>query len=222
MVMNFDLPSTHKVPEYTELKVQLDGITKAIDTEKNIEKKVELSQQMYEVIQSYIEDHGGHLNDDFQGTLQNIAKKYSKVIVRRERPEAFLKALDEGRMLVSFNPDAHGGAAYPNAGMLGQDLSGLTIPYTRGFGDIGGGSIVLITGVIPGKDLTVMDIPNNSYPYYRGKDRNQVKMIEGKIGIKDLKFVIMRVPRKYFPEENLSEFEEDHEQLKMISRIFTF
>lgn len=213
-----ELPPIQKIPE--ELRNIL------AELEHELGGNAESSSELLKNITEYFSEHGGMLEPDFSRYIHRIAAEYPGLIVRREDPSALLRALETGESIpIRFHGEAHGGAAYPNAGVLGWDASGLSIPYQRGFGKIGDGKIVLVTGFVPNEQRVHVDsLPIGSYPHYNNPgERENIRMVEGDVDTKnDLKFVSIRFPRSLFPESQMTEAELDNENVFHISRLYSF
>lgn len=169
---------------------------------------------------------GGRFVEDGEGAIQRLARMHPGMIVRRESPKTLMNALSKGEDLeIRFDPAAHAGKAYPNAGVLGDDAFGLRIPYQRGFGMIdeaegGKGKTVCIIGFVPGKDVHAKSIPRGAYPQYReGRERGLIRMVEGDVPQEDIRFVLFRIPASHVPDDFLTHREQELEQ-KFISRVF--
>ncbi len=187
--------------------------------EKNTEK---LLQEM----DSYFAKYGGIKEEEFGSYIHRISALFPKMIVRRENPDELFNALETNDSVkIRFREDAHGGVAYPNAAEIGWDGSGLRIPYQWGFGKVGEGKVVMVIGFTPNaNEVLNAPIPPNSYPGYTDPMvRGKLRMIEGDIDMKnDLKFAIVRFPRKFFPESEMTDKELDQEEVFHISRVYSF
>lgn len=186
----------------------------------------ERSSELVRLVNEYFAEHGGKLEPDFSRYINRMAALHPEMVVRREDPARLLHSLETGEPLaIRFREDAHGGAAYPNAGTLGVDASGLRIPYQRGFGKIGDGKIVLVVGFLPDQmKMHAHPLPPGTYTHYNELgEREKIRMVEGDVDPnKDLRFVSIRFPREIFPEDQMTEDELDNEQVFHISRLYSF
>lgn len=197
-----------------------------MDLEHALGGDTQRASELIREVNEYFAEHGGRLETDFSKYINRMAALHPDMVVRREDPARILHALGTGEPFeIRFRDDAHGGAAYPNAGVLGLDASGLRIPYQRGFGKIGDGKIVLVVGFIPDQMKMHADpLPPGTYTHYNEPgEREKIRMVEGDVDpAKDLKFVSLRFPRALFPEDQMTDDELDHEEVFHISRLYSF
>lgn len=187
------------------------------------EKKAE---KLLHEMDAYFALHGGKREQDFNNYIHLISAQYPRMIVRREKPDNLFNALETGEPLsIRFNKNNHGGVAYPNAAEIGWDGSGLRVPYQWGFGKVGEGKVVMVVGFTPNTEHVLnAPLPPASYPNYTDPDiREKIRMVEGDIDMEnDLKFAIVRFPRKFFPENEMTEEELEQENVFHISRVYSF
>lgn len=210
---------TQESPAYAQL-VQL---------ERTQPKDVDFAEKFarsWENVMEEMSKIGGRFAENGEEAIQRLARMHPGMIVRRESPKMLMNALSKGEDLeIHFDPNAHAGKAYPNAGVLGDDAFGLRIPFQRGFGKIdeaegGKGKTVCIVGFVPGKDIQSKPIPRDAYPHYReGRERTLIRMVEGDVPAEDIRFVLFRIPASHVPDDFLTHREQELEQ-KFISRVF--
>ncbi|MDO8425246.1 MAG: hypothetical protein Q7T01_01905 [bacterium] len=70
--------------------------------------------------------------------------------------------------------------------------------------------------------MDVAMLPVGEYQHYQGSMRMHVRMIEGDVPRKHIRFVILRLPRAAFPEAHMIDAELDNEDLTHISRLYQF
>ncbi len=187
--------------------------------------------ESWEHLESKMIALGGRYVKDWNGEMQNIARIHPNLLVRRERPRVVLDALlSQGHLEITQDDQKHGGKMYPNAGVIGADGYGLRIPYQRGFGGIeaeegGRGKIVSILGFLPNASMEVIPLSDDvSYAHYDKdpKERSMVRMVKGNVPVSDIRFLLVRFPRKHVPEEFLTEQELEYEDQKFVNRLFVF
>ncbi|MBI2099316.1 hypothetical protein HYT45_02790 [Candidatus Uhrbacteria bacterium] len=206
-----------------------EDITRIIaETEKLIsgamddEKKRELTERLAKDIANYFEKQGATEHKEWEQKLRQIVSENKSLIVRKEYPKTvFDLAKNKDRLKIKFSETAHGGEEYPNAAIMGGDLAGLRTPFTRGFGKVETGAVVMIIGFAPGEHLSVKQLPRDRYLHYRGRERSNVRMVEGDVPFEDIKFIMLRLPRRLVPEPMMTDDELDSET-PYISRLFTF
>lgn len=164
---------------------------------------------------------------NFTQVMRDYASQYPNLIVRREDPQRLLSIIaSKGALEIRFDTDAHGGRAYPNAGVLGGDAGGLRVPYQRGFGRLrseenGAGCVVTVVGFEQSDSVTARSLPADEYLHYNNPtERPYVRMVEGTVSFESIKFVILLIPRSYFPEEMMTD-SELNQDTPYISRLFT-
>lgn len=187
---------------------------------RNTKEAANASERLVGEIEDFFSEHGGEEHTASEA-LQFIAMENPSLILRREDPRELINALSHKRALhILFQ---RGDKPYPNAASAGFNLEGIEIPYTRGFGKIQEGAVVFITGFTPGKTLRVEGLSENpgELSRFKGRTRTLIRSVSGDVPLPNLKFVILRMPRHYFPEDKLTEEEIEQEPF-YINRVFTF
>ena len=177
-------------------------------------------KELLEFIENFFAQNGLKEYDKWSEKMFEIGRENPSLLVRREDPYSLLKLVnDKQSFQFKFKKEGLYEKSYPNAAMLGDDLSGLKIASVAGFGKIGEGAIVFIAGFLKGSEIKVSDLPNGKFLNYSGRERKNAKILEGKINPSDLKFILMRMPKKIFPKTMMTDKEENSEQTH-ISRLF--
>lgn len=212
------------INQQTENAIHSGTLFTRLDTELGVHENE--TEKLLDNMDTYFAEHGGAREQDMDTFIHRIAGSYPEVVVRRENPETLFHSLETGDAIqVRFREDAHGGAAYPNAGVLGWDGAGLRIPYQRGFGQVGEGKVVVVIGFTPNATRIHSDsLPMGTYTHYSNpEERSRIRMVEGSIDTEeDLKFVIVRFPRSMFPESRMTDEELENEKVFHISRAYSF
>jgi len=180
----------------------------------------------YEALVNFFSENGYFLANDFSHSMQEIASLHPDLVVRRESPERVIEAVGSHTSFdVQFDPEAHGGMDYPNAGILGGDARGLRIPYRRGFARVENeetaGSIIAVVGIIPELSLLkTQSLPADTYTHYKEpKERDLIRMVTGTVPIESVLFINILIPYKFFPEDMMTDHELDNES-PYITRMF--
>jgi len=187
------------------------------------EDREKITDILVDDVEGFFSKSGAEEVSDWGGKMREIARRYPSMIVRREDPRKVMELVGEKRDLdIEFMKDAHGGEPYPNSALLGADLKGLKVPFERGFAKVESGASICIVGFNPGKDVKISDIPKDKYPHYNGDGemKSKIRMVEGHVPQKDVKFVLYRLPRHMFPEDRMTAAEAENENLKHITRMF--
>lgn len=182
-------------------------IEKAEEIEKKLKanRKDEFSKQLhYDLFKDNFEKNGAVESLNWQKKLEEIARS-GKIIVRRENFEKILNVLEKKQSLQIHSSEDRG--KQPNAAILGNDLSGLKIALAGGFESIGDGSVVVTVGFKPSENLMLQDLPASQFVNFQGGERHLTKIVEGEVPFKDIKFLLLRMPRDFFPEEEMTNFE---------------
>ncbi len=194
--------------------------------DENLGVDEEIAEKLLHEMDAYFALHGGKREFNFNKYIHLISAKYPHMIVRRENPDELFNSLETGEPIsIRFRKDEHDSVAYPNAAEIGWDGSGLRIPYQWGFGKVGKGKVVVVIGFTPNTESVInVPLPANSHPNYTDKKiREKIRMVEGDIDVKDdLKFAIVRFPRKFFPENEMTDEELEQINVFHISRAYSF
>jgi len=157
---------------------------------------------------------------EWSDKMYALARENPSMMIRREDPTALVESFQKNKDLeIEFMDKGEISEPYPNAADLGSDLIGIKIAAIGGFGKVKNGAVVFMEGFIPSDDLEISRLPNDKFANFSGSERFHTKMVRGKIDKKNLKFVLLRLPRKIFPESMMTENELDSEQ-PHISRLF--
>lgn len=173
----------------------------------------------YAYFKKQLEQLGAVEYEQWQEKLQEMEDRDKELIVRREDPQKLFDALFLKSDLQIRPSTEHG--IQPNAAMLGSDLSGLRVALAGGFGKVGKGSVVVTAGFTPSENFNVKNIPDDEFINFQGKDRRLAKMVDGKIPFEDIKFVLLRMPADFFPEDKMTDDELERESAH-IQRMFVF
>lgn len=177
-----------------------------------------LKKEMAEFIDTFFTKNGFEKGEDFRKELDKYSQDL-QLLVRRETPENILKLVQAHQPIDLHFEDISHGEPYPNAAPFNHGL-GLREVYTRGFGKINTGSVVFVIGFEPNEKMNVQ-FPTENFRYYQDAV-NKVRMVSGEVGLEDIKFVLVRYARNSFPEDLLTPDEMDHEELKHITRLYTY
>ena len=191
-----------------------DEIERIIMADRNREKDKE---RYYEMFRDFFIANGAVEKQLWNDELHMIAHSNGKILVRRDDPENVMGLFKGGK---DFAVHASRYGEQPNAALLGSDLHGLRIALAGGFGKIGRGSIAFTVGFNPSEGMRVADVPQAGYDHFEGLDRQLSKVVSGKTSNENVKFVLMRMPRSFFPEKYMTDSELDHEDVGYIQRIY--
>ena len=145
---------------------------------------------------------------------QNVAELYEELkgsfLIRRDDPTKLMKLATE-EIPIEIASQMRGAKPYPNTTLWsrGDAPAALAMAFTEGKAQIGG--ISMIAGFKKGRELSLKRLPaaEKTHQKHVGEARAFVRFASGTVLPEDLRFLIMRVPLSLFPEELLTEEEED-------------
>jgi len=185
----------------------------------------ELSYQAYKDLSSFFINEGAEFVTDVNEIYQEFGNKQtSPIIIRREDPKK-VAALSEGFPInLNFDPKVVGerGDKYANCAIwpYGRDaVSGIRNSFLKGRGMAG--PLVTLIGVSHNPKSTELTIPEEFMIKVGTIERDAVRIASGNLTKEDLQFIILRIQKDFFPEENLSDSEKT-ENNKQIFRGFIF
>ncbi len=130
------------------------------------------------------------------------------LIVRRENPSRLMEAIQSNKGIeLEFDPEVNQGKKYANCVEWNRSYGsrGLENAAEEGYGGMGG--IMMITAFDRG-NLTITDIPKDAKVFDNIR-RDLVRSAEGTIKPETLRFVAVGVPKKLFPEDQMTPEEEE-------------
>lgn len=197
-----------------DIFARADEIERIIMADRNREQDKE---RYYEMFRDFFIANGAVEKKFWNDELHMIAHGNGNILVRRDNPENVMELLEGGK---DFAVHASQYGEQPNAALLGNDLHGLRIALAGGFGKVGRGSVAFTVGFNPSEGMQVADVPQTGYDHFEGLDRKLIKVVSGKTPRENVKFVLMRMPRSFFPEKYMTDSEIDHEDVGYIQRMY--
>ncbi len=192
---------------------------------ENPEQYKELSYQTYKDLGTFFINNGG----EFASDVNNVYKKYQNnysdpLIVRREDPGKVAELIDGTDVDLKFDPKVVGdrGDKYANSAIwpYGKNpVAGIKNAFLEGRGMAG--PLVILTAIKPDPKSTNIEVPKNFKKKVGDIDREAVRILSGSVSKEDLKFIILRIQKDFFPKENLSK-EEIKNNPKQIFRAIEF
>lgn len=175
------------------------------------ERYKELCYQTYKDFSSFLIENGG----EFASDVNNVYKKYQDsysdpLVVRREDPEKVAQLVDGKDLDLSFDPKVVGdrGDKYANSAIwpYGKNpVAGIRNAFLEGRGMAG--PMVTLTAIKADPDNTNIETPENAKMKVGDIEREAVRIFSGNVSKEDLRFIILRIQKDFFPEENLTEQE---------------
>ena len=216
-----------QIPSEELLKLQsmLQGLKDRAAYSKNPSEYKELCGQTYKDLAGFFINSGAEFVTDVNDIYKEYGGENKKpFIVRREDPEKVV-ALSEGfDISLSFDPKVVGdrGDKYVNCAIwpYGRDaVSGIKNAFLEGRGMAG--PIVSLIATKQNLENNTVEEATDAMLRVGTIDRDAVRIVSGKITKEDLRFIILRIQKDFFPDENLVDAERD-EKVKQIFRGFTF
>lgn len=165
---------------------------------KDLPSRQELIKVVYDRLVVWLEKCGLTLREDVQAIYTAMARASSSaLLVRQERLDNVVALLveNESRTLL---PEAEGGKRYANAAAFGSDGDGAEIAFSEGSATKYG--ITALIGFDP-HGLHVEEMPPSECDL---RDRTLCRSVSGTLASDKVKYLVIRVPRRLFPQEYLT------------------
>ncbi len=177
-----------------------------------------------ENIADFFKKHGGQ-EEDVSSIYRNYLSKNEKpLIVRQEDPEKVVKLLENEAIDLRFDSKvvADRGDKYANCAIWPHGVNptaGMQNAFLEGRG-MAGPLVTMIASKQNPKHNLVED-PKDKMLSTGNINRESVRIVSGQIKKEDLKFIIVRLPKKFLSSEKLRE-DEKNNNLKEVFRGFVF
>jgi hypothetical protein len=211
--------------EFLEINEKLNQLKDKSLYSQDKEKYKELCHQTYKDLGSFLINNGGEFSSD----INNVYKKYQSnynnpLVVRREDPEKVAQLVDGKDIDLKFDPKVTGdrGDKYANCAIwpYGKNpVAGIKNAFLEGRGMAG--PLVTLTAVKANPNNTSIEKPKDFKIKVGDIEREAVRIFSGNINKEDLKFIILRIQKDFFPQDNLAE-EEIKTNPKQIFRAIEF
>lgn len=180
-------------------------------------RKEKEKEEYYELFRNFLIENGSEEIEDWEHKLHDLEAHNKHLLVRREAPERIMELFDHKHSLAIGANEQYG--LQPNAAELGGDLQGLRVALAGGFGKVGKGSMAFTIGLDGHKAAHIQNIPSDQYPHFHGRDRQLAKIVQGTFSYEDVRFVLMRIAKDFFPEKYMTDKELDSEHM-YVQRMF--
>lgn len=215
-----------KTPSPELLKIQ-ESLQKLKNSRENLslDEYKKISFQTYKNLAGFLIENGGNIVSDINQIYQKYNKQMSNpLIVRREDPEKVSSLVEGFDISLSFDPKVVGdrGDKYVNCAIwpYGRDLvSGIKNAFLEGRGMAG--PLVTLIGVKQNDKNNKVEEADDYLKKVGTIERDAVRIASGKLTKDDLEFVVLRIQKEFFPEENMFA-EEKTSEAKQIFRGFLF
>jgi hypothetical protein len=180
----------------------------ALSDPKNYQRR---STEIFREMQKFIEEAGGqyieNINEIYQ-KYQNLNQEF--LIAWREDPEKVAKLLADKDISLQFDPKVtiEKNDKYANCAIwpYGQNaVSGIKNAFLEGRGMAG--PLVTLIATKNNPNNIKLTKPKEHLMKVGDISREAVRIVSGKLTKNDLKFIIIRMQKKFFPEEKLTEKE---------------
>ncbi len=197
---------TQRLPE--ELEQAIARIKKEDGKRMDPQQRKEIVKMVFDALKDEFVSLGASYEVDIDTLYRSLPD--GSFIVRREDPERVIRAVAQHTDLsIGLDPTlAHHGAYANSVEWSRRDGSrGLDTAFLEGVSHLGG--IVTVVGSVPGADLEVRSVTPERTPSARGTDRRLVRSVSGRIHPEDIRFVVLRIPSQFFPEDELTDAEQE-------------
>lgn len=184
------------------------------DSDSKDEKIKDILTEAFYSLETSILSNGGEVISE---GLSDIFSD-REFIVRNEAPEKVQQVINDGSVDVGLEQiGLRDNVKYANAIQWepGKETDSIR-PVFEGVGGLAG--LVTILGVSPSRSLAVMPVEkdfDSEISLTKGKktyNTNNIRHIEGQINREDVNFILVRIPGKYFPEEQMTLKEQERYQ----------
>ncbi len=179
--------------------LNLDEILELLGRETRREEIERLTKETYSLIKIKFLEAGGLFYEDINQLYKNLKGNF---IVRVESPTALVELITKHKDL-EISPSGN----YPNAVEWRPEFEarGLRDAFIEGGAMLGG--LVTLVGFRENKETKVEDVSVEEKNVF-GRKRDLVRIAKGRVHPEDVQFVILRMPIKYFPAEEITPQEQ--------------
>jgi len=196
---------------------------------KNPEGLREKAIETYESIKDLFSDCGAEFYED----VQEIYKKYERInkplVIRREDPIKITELASGKSIEFKFDPNVafEQGDKYANSALWPHGPVNATTGLANAFleGKSSAGPIVTVMAFKNNPEHITIAEPEGKMLEIGTITRQSVKIVSGVVTHQDLEFIIIRMPEKFFPKEELTERENKlaaENKLPQVFRGFRF
>ncbi len=188
------------------------------------------TQETFSDLVNFLELSGAEMVSDINEIYNYYINGSRELAVRKDDPEKIVNLVNGDNIKLNFDPKVVGerGDKYANCAIWPHGpagTSGIANAFIEGFTSAGPISTVIGVDYKKSDKLTLEDAKDKMM-HLGDLNRVSVRILSGEIGLKDLEFIIVRIPRTYFAEEMMTEKEkkEDKAENKFfyIMRAFVF
>jgi len=190
-------------------------LLKAVDFNKEPERYREMAKTTYQEMEEFFSESGLTMTDDVSSIYRYYINNNLPLIVRRDDPERAVNLVYDEPIKLSFDPNVVGdrGDKYANCALWpygANPVEGIKNAFLEG--KSAAGPVVTMLAFKQNSDTMTVEEPIGKMMQVGDLSRGSVKILSGEINRSDLKFIIVRMPRKFFPEEKLSAAEKQNSQ----------
>lgn len=190
------------------------------------------SHEAFTNLSNFLKLSGAEMVSDVGEVYYYYINGFKKLAVRKDDPERVVNLVGGNNIKLNFDPkvSGDGGNKYANCAIWPDgpnSMNGIVNAFVEGFLSAGPISTVVAINYENSNKLTLEDA-KDKLMHSGDLNRNSVRVLSGEITLKDLEFVIVRIVRRNFAEELMTEREkkdnkrEDKDKPPYIFRGFVF
>ncbi len=211
--------------ELTELLDEYEFLKDIESGKKNFTKYYERAGEIYEKLDSFIKSNGGKEVEDISDFYRSFESRNEKpVIIRRDHPSRVSRLVAGEDVPIVFDPKvvSERGDKYANCDIWPHGkgaVLGIQNAFTEGH--TAAGPLVTLIGVRQNRENNHLKDAIGKEMVSGTSDRTAVRIVSGKLSKEDLNFLIVRLPKRAFKENDLKS-DEIKFNSSQIFRAYTF
>jgi hypothetical protein len=194
------------------------------DFKKNPEGLRGKAIETYETMKEMFSDYGAEFFEDVQEIYRNYLGITEPLVIRREDPVKVAELASGKSAEFKFDPKVsfEEGEKYANSALWPHGPAGATSGLANAFleGRSAAGPIVAVMAFKNNPEHITVAEPEGKMLEVGSLTRQSVKIVSGVVTPDDLEFVIVRMPEKFFPKEELTERERKLAAENKLSQVF--
>jgi len=202
-------PKLKKVETKESITKKLPELVKMMNRARNLKADPKVERQLIKNIFLGMEDALNGAGAKEVVDVNEIYRRFKgeRLILRRDDPRLLVQNIVNDKDY-EINFDEKVGYEYANCVEWNtlDGINGLQNTFIEGWAQLGG--IVAVVGFKKGKDLE-LKTPDDNFKEFFKLNRDLVRIGQGKVSNDNIKFVIFRIPEDRFPENELTEQEEE-------------
>jgi hypothetical protein len=201
------------------------GDIRILKSKENGDQYLEKCHETYKELKEFFLKAGGTDVADVSDIYRHYIRSGEKLAVRREDPEKVVNLMVGEDIDLKFDPKVTGdrGDKYANCAIWpygANPTAGISNAFLEGRG-MAGPLVILTASKINPDHMEITEL-EGKLENIGTINRLAVKALSGRIEKSDLEFLIIRMQKDFFPEEELTKEEADNKEQRQIFRGFVF